>query len=447
MRRLAAGFAALMLTTTLGGATMAHAAGAKAYVGLFKDDAVAVIDVTQNRVLSTIPVPKGPHGLVITPDGRKVYVSSDGASTVSVIDTGKDAVVATIDVGPNPHGLAMSRDGRRVLVSGFGSNRVLVIDTASDKVTGEVAVPQVHNGAISPDGTRAWVGSQKQGETAIYVIDLQNMTRVGSLVLDKTPRALDTSPDGKRVYFTLAGVNAVQVLDTATTKVVAQVPVGASPHLSSPTPDGHWALVAVQGPGELAIIDTASNSVAATVPVGKLPHWIAIGADGRTAWVANEGSNDVSVVDLSTRAVTATIPVGNAPRKIAVQPVSAPRAAVPAAPTAGRTQTKTVTIGGVSFADHGTRDVGTLRVVKMEADDYYFGPTFLRGKPGQRLRLRIENESGTLHNITIAGQLDRDILPKKTIEVDVTIPDSGTLVFSCKFHGPLGMNGQLTPTP
>jgi YVTN family beta-propeller protein len=447
MRRLTVGFAALMLTTALAGATMAPAAGPKAYVGLFKDDAVAVIDVTQNRVLSTIPVPKGPHGLVITPDGRKVYVSSDGASTVSVIDTGKDAVVATIDVGANPHGLAMSRDGRKVLVSGFGSDRVLVIDTASEKVTGEVAVPQVHNGAISPDGSRAWVGSQKQGETAIYVIDLQTMKRVGSLVLDKTPRALDTSPDGRHVYFTLAGINAVQVLDTATTKVVAQVPVGASPHLSPSTPDGRWALVAVQGPGELAIVDTASNSVVATVPVGTLPHWIAIAPDGRTAWVANEGSNDVSVVDLSTRAVTATIPVGNAPRKIAVQPVSAPRAAVPAVPTAGRTQTKTVTIGGMSFADHGTRDVGTLRVVKMEADDYYFGPTFLRGKPGQRLRLRIENESGTLHNITIAGQLDRDILPKKTIEVDVTIPDSGTLVFSCKFHGPLGMNGQLTATP
>ena len=446
MRRLAAGLATLMLMTVLGGATMAHAAGAKAYVGLFKDDAVAVIDVTQNRVLSTIPVPKGPHGLVITPDGRKVYVSSDGASTVSVIDTGKDAVVNSIDVGVNPHGLAISRDGRKVLVSGFGSDRVLVIDTATDKVMGEVPVPQVHNGTLSPDGTRAWVGSQKQGETAIVVIDLQTMTRVGALMLDKTPRALDASPDGKRVYFTLAGVNAIQVLDTATNKIVAQVPVGASPHLAPLTPDGRWALAAVQGPGELAIIDTGNNSVAATVPVGKLPHWIAIGADGRTAWVANESSNDVSVVDLSTRAVTATIPVGNAPRKIAVQPAAAPRAAS-ASPAAARAQPKTLTIGGVSFADHGTRDVGALRVVKMEADDYYFGPTFLRGKPGQRLRLRIENESGTLHNITIPGQLDRDILPKKTIEVEVTIPATGALVFSCKFHGPLGMNGQLTPTP
>ena len=83
-------------------------------------------------------------------------------------------------------------------------------------------------------------------------------------------------------------------------------------------------------------------------------------------------------------------------------------------------------------------------MVKMEADDYYFEPTFLRGKPGQRARLRIENESGTLHNITIAGQqIDRDILPKQTIEVDVMLPASGPLTFSCKFHGALGMNGQL----
>jgi YVTN family beta-propeller protein len=446
MKRLAAGFAALALMTALGAAGSARAAGPKVYVGLFKDDAVAVVDTAQNRVVSTIAVPKGPHGLVITPEGRKVYVSSDGASTVSVIDTATDKVVASIDVGASPHGLAMSRDGRKVLVSGFGSNRAVVIDTATDKVVGEVAVPQVHNGTISPDGTRAWVASQKQGETAIVVLDLQNMTRVGSIALDKTPRALDVSPDGRRLYFTLAGVNAIQVLDTSTNQVIAQVPVGASPHMAPPTPDGRWDLAVVQGPGELGVIDTASNTLAATVPVGKLPHWMAIASDGRSAWVTNEGSNDVSVVDLSTRAVTATIPVGNAPRKIAIQPVGAPRAAAtPGAPAAaGRAQPKTVTIGGVSFADHGSRDVTSLRVVKMEADDYYFGPTFLRGKPGQRLRLRIENESGTLHNITLAAQqIDRDILPKKTIELDVIVPASGTLVFSCKFHGPLGMNGQL----
>src|SRR5213594_889999 len=149
------------------------AAGApKAYVGLFKDDAVAVIDTAQNKVLSTISVPKGPHGLVITPDGRKVYVSSDGASTVSVIDTAADRVVASIDVGTNPHGLAVSGDGSRVLVLGWGSNRALIIDTVTDRVIGEVPVAQPHNGTLSRDGRTGWVASQQQGATALVQLDL-----------------------------------------------------------------------------------------------------------------------------------------------------------------------------------------------------------------------------------------------------------------------------------
>src|SRR5260221_3836802 len=63
------------------------AAVPKAYVGLFKDNAVAVIDTGTNTVLKTILVPTGPHGIVITPDGLNVYVSSDGDSKVSVINT------------------------------------------------------------------------------------------------------------------------------------------------------------------------------------------------------------------------------------------------------------------------------------------------------------------------------------------------------------------------
>src|SRR3954453_13316 len=68
----------------------------KAYVGLFKDNAVAVLDTDTNQVIKTISVPAGPHGMVITPEGKLVYVSSDGASTVSVIDTATDMVKTSI---------------------------------------------------------------------------------------------------------------------------------------------------------------------------------------------------------------------------------------------------------------------------------------------------------------------------------------------------------------
>jgi YVTN family beta-propeller protein len=429
------------------GSVSAAGAAPKAYVGLFKDDAVAVVDTAQNKVLGTIAVPKGPHGLVVTPDGRKVYVSSDGASTVSVIDTATDRVVATIDVGANPHGLAVSGDGSRVLVSGWGSNRALVIDTVTDRVIGEVPVAQPHNGTLSRDGRTGWVASQQQGATALVRLDLTAWKEVARVPLDKTPRGLELSPDGRRVLFTLAGVNAIQVLDTATNRIATQIPVGASPHYAPFTPDGRSALAVVQGPGELAILDTASNTVAGTVAVGKAPHWSMSSSDGRTAYVTNEGSNDVSVVDLTRRTVMSTIAVGNAPRKIAVQP-GAGAAAMPAAQAqtaaAPPGKSKSITLGGVAYADHGTKDARNLSKLELEADDYYFSPTFLRGRPGQTLTLLVENEARTLHNISIpALGIDKDIPPKGKVQVDVTFPASGTLALSCKFHGPLGMNGQL----
>jgi YVTN family beta-propeller protein len=430
-------------------ASASHAAapaGPKAYVGLFKDNAVAVLDTGANSVLGTIPIPPGPHGLVVTPDGRKVYVSSDGASTVSVIDTATDQVASSIEVGPTPHGLAISPDGTRVLVAGFGGNQAEIVDTVTDRIVGQLPVPQPHNSAISPDGRTAYVGSQQQGATALVILDLASMTQVGSVPLDKTPRALSFSPDGKQLYFTVAGVDAVQVFDPGTNQVAAQIPVGASPHHPLFTPDGQTGLVVSQGPGELAILAPAGNAVSDTVKVGTQPHWLATSSDGRTAYVTNEGSNDVSVVDLASRAVTATIPVGNAPRKIAVQPgagavaASAPPAAADSAPPA----VQSIKLGETTFSDHGTRDARGQAELDLEADDYYFGPTFLHGQPGQQLKLEVENESGTFHNISVPGlQIDRDIPPHGTTEIEVTFPQSGAMRFFCKFHAALGMNGEL----
>jgi hypothetical protein len=82
----------------------------KAYGGCFNDNTVAVLDTGTHWVLSDIPVPLAPPGLVITPEGRKVYVSR-------------------IEVGPTPHGLAISRDGRQVLVSGFGVNQAILAES------------------------------------------------------------------------------------------------------------------------------------------------------------------------------------------------------------------------------------------------------------------------------------------------------------------------------
>ncbi len=305
-------------------AAMGHAP--KAYVGLFNDNAVAVLDTGTNRVLSTIPIPAGPHGLVISPDGRRVYASSDGGSTVSVISTVTDRVVSSIEVGKSPHGLAISRDGRQVLVAVFGASQVVAIDTVRNQIVARIPVGNPHNIAISPDGRTAYVAAQQPGSTALAILDLTTRQQVGTVPLGATPRALNFSPDGTALYFTLAGSAAVQVLDPKRNQIVNQIQVGESPHHPFVTATGEYGLVVVQGPGQLAVINPASQRVIGTVAVGKFPHWVATTSDGDTAYVTNEGANTVSVVDVEKQKVLATIPVGNAPRKIVVQPGTAAKA-------------------------------------------------------------------------------------------------------------------------
>jgi YVTN family beta-propeller protein len=290
----------------------------RAYVGLFKDNAVAVLDTGSHRVIKTIPVPAGPHGVVITPDGRLVYVSSDGASTVSVIDTTTDSVKATIEVGKTPHGLALTPDAKTVLVAGFGTNQLSFIDVATNTVSGGVPVPSPHNIAITPDGHRAYVASQVQGSAALVIVDLSSRSVVGRVALDKVPRALNFSPDSKQLYFTEAGASAVQVLDPTSNTIVDHIPVGASPHHPLFVGSSQTALVVVQGPGQVAVIDTATKAVTA-VPVGQMPHWIAVSSDGAFAYVTNENSNDVSVISIAAKKVIATVPIGAGPRKIVIQ--------------------------------------------------------------------------------------------------------------------------------
>ena len=290
----------------------------KTYVGNFKDNTVSVIDTEAGKVISTVPVAAGPHGMAITRDGRTVYVSGDGSSSVDVIDTAADKVVKTINVGKAPNGIALTPDDRLLVVTVYGEDRIAFVDTSTQTVVATTAVPKPHTIAISPDGKLAYVTVQKPGHFALALIDVTKRSVVRTLPLDKTPRDGEFGYDGKLFYFTQAGVSSVQVLDPVSDRIVAQIPTGVSPHFVNYPRGSAFGMVVVQGPSELLLFDPATNKPARSVAVGKQPHWATTSGDGKTTYVTNEGSNDLTVVDLAT-GKTQTIAVGNAPRKVVVQ--------------------------------------------------------------------------------------------------------------------------------
>jgi len=114
-------------------------------------------------------------------------------------------------------------------------------------------------------------------------------------------------------------------------------------------------------------------------------------------------------------------------------------------PSAGESEGGTITIGSDTANDKGTKDVSGMDEAEVEADDFYFEPTVIKGTPGAQIKLELDNESQTLHNFSLTEQsIDQDIQPGAKEDVTVTFPQSGFLEFFCKYHKALGMVGELT---
>ena len=113
----------------------------------------------------------------------------------------------------------------------------------------------------------------------------------------------------------------------------------------------------------------------------------------------------------------------------------------------GKGEGGTTTVGGLKANNHGTKAAESSGKTEVELDDFYFKPTVLEGKAGQKVKLELKNEGNVEHSFTLESQgIDKDLEPGDEGEVTVTIPKSGAISFFCKYHKNQGMAGALAVT-
>lgn len=98
--------------------------------------------------------------------------------------------------------------------------------------------------------------------------------------------------------------------------------------------------------------------------------------------------------------------------------------------------------------DHGTKDAGAGGDVEVELDDFYFGPTFVRGKATTAYTLKLKNEGDVVHTFTVDGfPVDVTVQPGATADASLSLPASGAVRFYCRFHAGQGMQGAFFLNP
>ena len=97
--------------------------------------------------------------------------------------------------------------------------------------------------------------------------------------------------------------------------------------------------------------------------------------------------------------------------------------------------------------DVTNKGVGAVKAdaAEIDADDFYFKKTFIKGKASSTVAVTVKNEGNTAHTFTIDAQrIDEEIQPGDSIDVDVKIPKNGKAAnFYCRFHVASGMQGAL----
>ena len=147
-----------------------HPAGEVVYVASLGTNQVAAVGVAQGEV-RLVNVPGMHHGFVqaaVSPDGRLLAVTAELTDSLLVFDLAVPTAPRLARGVPMPDGPfepAFSADGGIIYVTALNANRVAAVDTRSWTVAVLPEHPgfgQPHGIALSPDGSRLFVGNRHQ---------------------------------------------------------------------------------------------------------------------------------------------------------------------------------------------------------------------------------------------------------------------------------------------
>jgi YVTN family beta-propeller protein len=262
--------------------------------------AVQVVDTTTGKVLQRIDRPETFYGMALSPDATHLYTAGGFAGTVDVWTVAPDGTLApdsqiaipagTSTSGPYPAGIAVSPDGTRLWVGEFMGQQIDEVDLASATITASIPLAaRAYSLLYVPSANQLWVSGF--GDTKVSVVDVASHQVIDALSLGANPNGLALSRDGSRVFASVSDGDVVVAVDVATRKT---------------------ALTQAVGDPEIAAAGGAP--LPASSPAG-----LALDPSGARLYVARAADNAVSVLDATTLAPQAAIPVGWYPTSVAVK--------------------------------------------------------------------------------------------------------------------------------
>ena len=269
--------------------------------------------------------------LAAQPTAYSLWVTLGDSDQLVEVDPVTFSVIRRIKVDRGVHGLAVSADGSRVYVASDKTGMFQVVDARRGTVVGQVPLGNDPNQmTLTKDGRFAYV--PMHGEATIAVVQLNPLRVLKKLPSANGPHDAYTSADGKRIYVGAQFGNGIVVIDPETQSVVSTIRTDAGVRPLEPSADGKFLYAALSNLLGFVVVDLETQKVVRRVELGTLPdgvpnpyrdtwtHALQLSPDGKELWLCDDINDLLRVVRLSDMKEVAQVRTGHFPHWFAMRP-------------------------------------------------------------------------------------------------------------------------------
>lgn len=177
----------------------------------------SVVEISPDRTITSIKTDAGgTHMLVVSPDGRYAYTANLTEGSISALNLTEDRLLRTVPAGAGTEGIDLTPDGSELWVSNRQANTVIIFDAATLERLGELEVGQFPlRLKISPDGQFAVTSNLMDG--SLSVIDVSTRTLVRTIEVNGGPAAAQVTilfdETGETLFVAETGTDTIAEID------------------------------------------------------------------------------------------------------------------------------------------------------------------------------------------------------------------------------------------
>jgi len=261
-----------------------QADGRRLFTTVESNNTLRLINTATNQIETTVKLTGRPNQCAVTPDGKYVAVPIRDGNSVDIVDVTQRKVVKTLPV-KMPHNCFNAGSNQYLFVSSMGSDEIDRIDLTTMQYAGKTAVGGVPRPyAVTKDGRTMFVAlSDLHGFAIAEVARKKAVQEFRMPAINPTPRphpfepintlthGLALTPDETELWVTSLLDDCMYVYNVAGNKIVARVPTGEAPNWVTFSTDGKYCCVSNAGSDDCSIIDVKTRKEAARIKVGKVP--------------------------------------------------------------------------------------------------------------------------------------------------------------------------------